>query len=550
MKTERILRAADFAKGQNATPAVTEALKALGGTDGARLFFETGTYHFYADGATERLCAVSNNNRGIKHVVFPVQGMRNLTVDGGGSVFVFHGKAFPFAATDCRGLTLENMVFDRALPPVASLRFRDITEDGFFMEIDRSLTPYRVENGDLIFPREGWELRSDERMMPLHKIEPFGVQYLFTAHCRDQRENLPAPICDAYAEEADGGVRFRYLPGTPTKLRMAEGERGLTIAEGGRDLDVIWICDCERVKLRNLTVRRGCGMGVIAQTTQDIEVDRFRTDSASGGSEISLTADALHFVNCTGRVDIHDCRIENTMDDAVNVHGVYTELESAEETALHVRLMHHEQKGVNVYRPGDRLRLADASMRTVSEFLVSEVAFEGDGVTALRIGGIFLSGAENATPGCYVENPGRMPDVHLRNNRFFHLPNLRISGEGELVIEDNEMECCCSALTATDLARYWFESGRVRHLVFRRNRMKNCNALGGNSFVRVSVSGFADEAAPKIHGHVEITDNEFSDISGYAARISGVRELTVRGNRVAGGGPVPLLIDGVPKRSE
>ncbi len=197
-------RAADFSDGRNTTPAVVAALAELSPSDGAKLAFEQGIYHFDTDGARERFCAVSNNNCGVKQIVFLLERMRNLTVDGGGSVFVFHGKAFPFAAVACKGLTLENIVFDRALPPVAELRFRDLTDDGFFMEIDRAKTPYRVENGDIVFPREGWELRSDERMMPLHKIEPFGVQYLFTAHCRDQRKNLPAPICDVSAEEADG----------------------------------------------------------------------------------------------------------------------------------------------------------------------------------------------------------------------------------------------------------------------------------------------------------------------------------------------------------
>ena len=403
MGKEIRLHASGFRAGENSTPAVAAALAELCTVDGARLVFEPGTYHFYPEGATERFCPVSNNNCGVKQVVFLLEQARGLTVDGGGSVFVFHGKAFPFAAVACHGLTLENMIFDRALPPVAELRFRELTDDGFFMELDRSKTPYRVENGDVVFLREGWELHSSERMLPLHQIAPFGVQYLFTAHCRDQRENLPAPLCDVSAEAAEDGIRFRYLPGTPTRLRMQERERGLTIVEGGRDLDVIWLCDCADVTVRNVTVRRGCGMGVIAQTSRNIEIDRFRTDSGHYGAAFSLTADALHFVNCDGFVRIHDCLVENTMDDAVNVHGIYTELESAEPGALHVRLKHHEQKGVNVYRAGDRLRLIDpASMGIVSEFLVSDAVFEGDGLTALRLSGAFLSGAENARPGCFV----------------------------------------------------------------------------------------------------------------------------------------------------
>lgn len=42
------------------------------------------------------------------------------------------------------------------------------------------------------------------------------------------------------------------------------------------------------------------------------------------------------------------------------------------------------------------MRIYLASMQVVSEFLVSDAAFEGDGITAIRIAGTHLSGAEHA----------------------------------------------------------------------------------------------------------------------------------------------------------
>jgi hypothetical protein len=50
----------------------------------------------------------SNNQSGEKRVVFPLSGRRNVTIDGCGSTFVFHGRTFPFAATNGTGLTLRN----------------------------------------------------------------------------------------------------------------------------------------------------------------------------------------------------------------------------------------------------------------------------------------------------------------------------------------------------------------------------------------------------------------------------------------------------------
>lgn len=533
MKKEIILRSADFADGKNATPAVVAALRELSLSEGTRLAFEKGTYHFYEDGAVKRTYAVSNNSYGEKSVVFHMDGIKALTVDGGGAELVFHGRAFPFIADGCRELTLCNMTLDRALPPVAELRFRDVCDEGFFIEIDKQKTPYTVENGDVVFHREGWELSSRERMLALHKIEPFAVQYLFTKNCTDMRENLPAPLMDAVAEEEEGGIRFRYSPSTPTKCRFSEGELALSNLEGGRDIDVFFLVGCENTVVKNVTVRRGVGMGIIAQVCHDLYIDGFKTASEYYNAAFSLTADALHLVNCDGRLDIRGCAISNTMDDAINIHGIYTELQSAERDRLFVRLMHHEQKGVNIYRPRDILHLIDpASMDIVAKFEVSGAELDDRDKFSICIEGRFISGEDAVKNGFFVENPNRMPDVNVCGNRFCHLPHLRISGAGEILIENNDMDECAAGLLAMDLAQYWYESGRIKCLTFRKNRVKSCHKLGGRACVYISVSGFNHGEVPKIHDRIEIVENEFVDVRDFAVSADGVKNLILRDNKI------------------
>lgn len=548
MEKKFVFHSEEFSNGKNATPAVTEALKQLEGADAARLVFEKGTYHFYEDGAVKRTYAVSNNSYGEKTVVFHMNGIKALTVDGGGAELVFHGRAFPFIADGCQGLTLCNMTLDRALPPVAELRFRDVCDEGFFVEIDKQKTPYTVENGDVIFHREGWELSSRERMLALHKIEPFAVQYLFTEHCADMRENLPAPLMDAVAKEEEGGIRFRYLSSTPTRCRFSEGELALSNLEGGRDIDVFFLVGCENTVIKNVTVRRGVGMGIIAVTCRNLSIDGFRTDSEHYNAAFSLTADALHFVNCDGRLDIRNCAISNTMDDAINVHGIYTELQSAERNRLFVRLLHHEQKGVNIYRPHDILQLIDpVSMDIVAKFEVSGAELDEHDKFSICIEGRFISGEDAVKKGFFVENAQRMPDVNVCNNRFCHLPHLRISGAGEILIENNDMNECAAGLLAMDLAQYWYESGRIKHLVFRKNRVKSCHKLGGRACVYISVSGFKHGEAPKIHDCIEIVENEFVDVRDFAVSADGVKNLILRDNKItAAANPEHCLrIDGI-----
>ena len=154
---------------------------------------------------------------------------------------------------------------------------------------------------------------------------------------------------------------------------------------------------------------------------------------------------------------------------------------------------------------------------------------EGSG-TELVIKGHFNYGADRIQAGFWVENPDRMPDLHLHHNRFYNFPHLRISGGGEMLVEENHISNCNAALLCLDLARYWYESGRVRHLVFKNNILDNCNGRGGSEFIHIGIDGVAPEDAPKIHEKIEITGNCFTNIKQYAVGASGVKELTIRDN--------------------
>ena len=162
--------------GNNATPAVIAALSKL--ENGGTLRFEKGEYHFYEEGTLKRFYAVSNNDAGEKSIVFPLIQKNDVTVDGGGSVFVFHGKIFPFVADACRGLTLKNMTVDRSQSTFVKMRIRDVDDTGFGLEIDDGAYPFRVEHGSLIFPREWGEFSGLERKYSLHSADRFRVRYL------------------------------------------------------------------------------------------------------------------------------------------------------------------------------------------------------------------------------------------------------------------------------------------------------------------------------------------------------------------------------------
>ena len=516
----------------NATPDVVRALAEIKAAGGGELHFETGEYHFYKDGTKNEFFAVSNNSANVKAMVFPITDMENITVDGHGSEFVFHEVVFPFMMSRSKNVTIRNMTLDLGRSPLVIFKLHGITDDGFYMDIDRKECPFFVKNGSIFFERESGIWNGARSLLSLHAIGRHHVQYLATGDCCLRKlDNLPAKLMKSDVIETPDGVYVKYRSDTPSRCEYGE-EMLSAIIDGGRSVDVICIDRSENITVTDVAVARGIGMGIIGQLSRNILIDGFSTNTErrKKGHQ-SFTADALHFVNCDGKIEIKNCVISDTLDDAINVHGMYTSLEKAEADTLYAAVMHSEQHHFNPYREGDRLVLIDPqSYEIKAEFLVANATIDTESGEKITMKGGFTYGYGEVKQGFLIENPDRMPDLHLHHNNFDKFPHNRISGAGELLVEDNIFSNCHAALLCLDLAKYWYESGRVKHLVYRNNILDNCDIIGKGAFLRIGVSGIADELAPKIHERIEITGNRFSRIACHAVRACGVKDLILENN--------------------
>ena len=531
--------------GANATPTVVEALKTMKTVKNGKLTFEKGEYHFFEDGAFRKFFGISNNSFGEKQIAFLIEDFDGIYIEGNGSVFVFHGLVFPFIISRSRNVRIEGIVFDRVKPPVSKFSVCQQTDEGFLLKCDREELPYTVQNGGVTFQTETGIFSTAENIISLHQVKVFGVRFLVAGDTSASLENLPAPLMLTDAEPRENGIYFRYRQNTPCKCEYEENEPLQALMDGDRQLDVMFLNEAFQIELRHLKILRGSGMGIIGQMCSDIEIEDFSTDASHHGDHSTLTADAMHFVNCSGKLNIHHCDVSHTMDDALNVHGIYTALERVENDGIYVRLKHYQQYFVNPYRSGDILEIIEPKqLQIVARFTVEAASFEGETGDLLCIKGSFLLGGDRVQAGDFVENPDRMPNVHLHHNHFSYCPNVRVSGRGELLVEDNLVEHSRSGLLAMDLAEYWYESGRVHHLICRNNRFKDCNALGGTRIIRIQVTPFADSDAPKIHETIEILDNVFENIKETAITAGGVQNLIMQGNVFQNHTERLIVIDG------
>ena len=123
--------------------------------------FERGTYEFHPADAAEREFYVSNHDQNQpKRIGICLEHWNNLTLDGNGSDFVFHGRMLPLALTRSANCVLKNFSIDFAQPHIAQV---EIVENDADKGITFRVAPwvnYRTgENGRFETFGEGWSMQ-------------------------------------------------------------------------------------------------------------------------------------------------------------------------------------------------------------------------------------------------------------------------------------------------------------------------------------------------------------------------------------------------------
>ena len=100
------------------------------------------------------------------------------------------------------------------------------------------------------------------------------------------------------------------------------------------------------------------------------------------------------------------------MDDAGNFHGIYVPVyRKIGDYQVVLKFGHHQQRGVNIFKPGDKVRLVD------NRTLQSYAYFEVKSSKLIAHGYLLLETMEklplNILEGHAFENYTRMPEVHI-----------------------------------------------------------------------------------------------------------------------------------------
>jgi len=506
----------------DATPFARAAIQELMTGETQKLVFPKGRYNFWPDKASEAYLFISNNDESLKRIVFDLRRFNYLEIDGGGSEFVFHGTVIPFALQNCHNARLSNFTinWDRTYHSEAKiLGYRPKADASCVLDLQISNQfPFVVKNGKLLFELEDC---TTECLGHVLEFDPIRRETASRVHDNGVAGQYTATMLDDNIVRIEGRLNHAVTPGNT-----------LVMTAGKRYSPAIALLDCSDISIADVTIHHCGGMGIIAQRTRNVDLQRvYVTPDTRRGRMISTTADAAHFVNCAGLININDCVFENQMDDPVNIHGIYGRVSAIiSRRTVEIELVHEQQRGVDITQAGDTVEFV-ANENLLTYGTASVKSFN-------RLNKQFYQlTAEDAFPerlkiGDGVASLGWIPDVTITNttSRNNRARGFLISTAGKVVIEGNYFHTPGSAILIAGDANYWFESGKVRNVTIRNNHFDNC-MFGVWGVAVIGVQPEIPEGCRDgvyYHENITIENNRFDLCDGrvlYAHCVDGIKFL-------------------------
>jgi hypothetical protein len=501
-----------FPDGSDATRGLSSALEYCRAHSVKNLIFPKGIYNFHPCFAKEKYLHVCNNDEGLKRIAFLLEKLHDLTIDGQGSSFLFHGFINPFFVTDSSKIILKNFSIDFSRSFHSEGLILNVDESGIDLKISQKF-PFALSNGILRFV--GYQAAVGQPTS-VSKDDVYGSNHLL-----EYSTELRETAIGAKDYFLVGSVAYPAKKLTNDTVRLLvpglTGEPGNTLVLGPshRDHPAIVLNRCQQIVLKNITIHHAGGMGVVAQVCHDISILDSQV-TPSQGRLISTTADATHFVNCTGRLTLRDNLFENQLDDATNIHGIYLQItEILSENDVIVRWAHHQQHGFHFLRKGLHVEFIHPKrLQEIGTGELADVSYINKERACVR----FKNPIPKKTQvGDCIADITAFPEVTIEQNiiRNNRARGMLLNCRGKTRVTNNHFHTPGAAILFEGDACFWFEQGGVKDCLISGNTFENClYGIWGKAIIDVQAGIHENRETARYNRNITIENNKFFRIPG------------------------------------
>lgn len=520
---------------ENASPLIAKALQDIVASDKSNsivIVLPKGRYDFYPEGASEREYFISNHDQdNPKYVGLPFESMKNVIFDGQGSELIFHGRMLPVSLVHSENCTLRNFSIDFENPHISQVKvLENDTVNGMITYEVAPWVQYEIRDSAFVAKGEGWE-----------HVSGFGIAFegdtkrlVYTTSdiavgSRNVTELSPRKIKAPWMNK-------KLIPGTVVAMRGY-----------GRPTPGIFVSHDKNTRLENIRVHYAEGMGLLAQMSENITLDKFSV--CLRGKEdpryFTTQADATHFSGCKGKIISVNGLYEGMMDDAINVHGTYLKVkERVDDKTLIGEYMHPQAYGFDWGYSGDSVQYIDSrTMELIGtpNRIASIQAVDCPSPHGAKLFRITFEKpvdpviSETGTFG--IENLEWTPEVYfadniVRNNRargsLFSTPK-------KTVVEKNIFDHTSgTAILLCGDCNGWFETGACRDVLIRNNKFIN-SLTNMFQFTNAVISIYPEipdlkDQKKYFHSGIVIENNEFDTFDRPIVYAKSVDGLVFRNN--------------------
>jgi len=506
----------------NAVPAVKKALDFCKDKENMIIRFPKGRYDFWPT-------TVDGKERNIG---FDLQHLKGVTIDGGESSFIFHGKMQIANVDASEQVAFRNFAVDWDRPFISQAVISKVTDSTLDVRIDREKYPYVIERDTIFFIGEGWKLPVLNVYNNLYDQKNKEIVY----------NTWDSPLGDIFtqrAEElADGSVRFhgkvglKPTPGTFVSLFH------LRYAIVGFEIK-----NSKDILLKNLQIYHALSHGVLGVRSENITMDNasMMVNDAKG-RVFSIVADASHFINCKGTIKIEHCAHTGQGDDFINVHGTNVKITSiVDNHTIEVG------DGGRYNGVGDEIWFVDKTTAQRKDSLSIRA------IEAIKEGGTRkgykISFTEQLPKTLrvndFIENKTWTARLELRNCRILKRHRARgilVTTPQDVIIENNYFRTAGTAILIEGDLDFWYESGAHRNLRIQHNIFEDCltsgNAHGnrgewGEAVITITPSHKPSTVNDKpYHKNIRIVKNTFKVFDAPLVHARSVEGLLFSNNEV------------------
>lgn len=429
--------------------------------------------------------------------------LHNLIISGKGSTLYFHGETKGIHLANCSNLYFEDFQIDWGVPPFSmgtilsndGTTFKVQVHSGYKVDGNTRVSAFLEYNKTSYTPRtKGNDIYGDVK---------------YTKYLGDNQLEITFNSAHKVAPE-----------GTLVVLRHYLYEYDCFFAEGCQDLHF------ESVKTYSAP-----GMMLRAYSSKNIYANRFSCLLKSHTDRLmSVTADAIHTIDCYGDLKVTNSTFENCGDDALNSHGMYSLLLSRQDDQT---ITINNPRGYNfIPSIGDTMEFRTTDDLTLLQQDVVTAVSKSESGFVLSLKDPLLA---DVVVGVAVGNVTRNCTLLFENNL---IRNKRCRGvlvqTRHATIRNNTFANLSDAgVLLTCDANDWYEALVPGDVLIENNKFLKDNFASGNTGGDICITGYGKgynlAATGSIQG-VDIHNNFFGNCANSGIYANSVFSLKIRNN--------------------